>query len=102
MFFFQAMVACDIKGVEGTIQFSTKEVWSIFVDEAQALLKMNELNFLSENGANVLSAFSAIVEGLGFLSKRREYLHYIQSSQVQVWRLINFRTDDVHCGQITR
>jgi hypothetical protein len=61
--FSQAIVECDIKNVEGTIRFPTKEVWSIFVDEAQALLKMNELNFLSENGSNVRAALSALVEG---------------------------------------
>mmetsp|Transcript_14173 Transcript_14173/g.25693 ORF Transcript_14173/g.25693 Transcript_14173/m.25693 type:complete len:575 (-) Transcript_14173:72-1796(-) len=74
--FFQTMEECDIKGVEGTLKISTNEVYSIFVDEAQALLKKNEIHFLSENGKHFRSAFSALVEGFGCLSSDREYLHY--------------------------
>ena len=78
--YYDATNECDVKGAEGWVTFwhwaPSKEIWSIFVDEAQALLEMNRNNFRSKNGMQARSAFSALVEGFGFLSKGCEYLHY--------------------------
>ena len=44
-----ALMECDVKGVEGTIFFQywaqPEEVWSIFVDEAQALRRCTSRSF---------------------------------------------------------
>lgn len=78
--FHKAMDHCDVKCVEASVSFAhwapTKKKWSVFVDEAQALLDMNDHEFLSQDGRKIRSDFSAILEGISYQSKVNDYLFY--------------------------
>ena len=53
-----------------------KEPWSVFVDEAQELLEKNVGNFLSKDGTEARSAFSAVIGGFVSCCKVAKELHY--------------------------